>query len=43
MYVQAFRYGESGHGAVLALFLFVLVLPLVVFQIRQVRKQQEIR
>lgn len=42
MYVQAFRYGEVGHGAVLALFLFVLVLPLVVFQIRQIRKQQEV-
>jgi alpha-glucoside transport system permease protein len=38
MYNQAFRYGETGKGAALAVFLFVLVLPIVVYQIRQRRE-----
>jgi alpha-glucoside transport system permease protein len=38
MYNQAFRYGETGKGSALAVFLFVLVLPIVVYQIRQRRE-----
>ncbi|GGS67631.1 hypothetical protein GCM10010156_28250 [Planobispora rosea] len=38
MYNQAFRYGETGKGAALAVFLFVLVTPIVVYQIRQRRE-----
>ncbi|GAA3029352.1 sugar ABC transporter permease [Streptosporangium longisporum] len=38
MYNQAFRYGETGRGAALAVFLFVLVLPIVIYQIRQRRE-----
>lgn len=34
MYNQAFRYGETGRGAALAVFLFVLVTPVVVYQLR---------
>lgn len=34
MYNQAFRYGEAGRGASLAVFLFVLVVPIVIYQIR---------
>jgi alpha-glucoside transport system permease protein len=40
MYNQSFRYDESGKGAALAVFLFVLVLPVVVYQIRQVRRER---
>lgn len=37
MYNQAFRYGETGKGAALAVFLFVLVTPIVIYQIRSRR------
>jgi alpha-glucoside transport system permease protein len=40
MYNQSFRYGETGHGSALAVFLFVLVIPIVIFQIRNIRKQR---
>lgn len=35
MYNQAFRYGQVGQGSALAVFLFLLVVPLVIYQIRQ--------
>ncbi|MFF3855236.1 carbohydrate ABC transporter permease [Micromonospora sp. NPDC002575] len=41
MYNQAFRYGQNGQGSALAVFLFVLVIPLVIYQIRNLRQQQE--
>ncbi|MFC0006065.1 carbohydrate ABC transporter permease [Micromonospora siamensis] len=41
MYNQAFRYGQSGHGAALAVVLFVLVIPIVIYQIRNLRQQRE--
>ncbi|MGW0504193.1 carbohydrate ABC transporter permease [Micromonospora sp. NPDC003241] len=40
MYNQAFRYGQNGQGSALAVFLFVLVLPIVIFQIRNLRQQR---
>ncbi|GGM47931.1 alpha-glucoside ABC transporter permease [Micromonospora sonchi] len=40
MYNQAFRYGENGQGSALAVFLFVLVVPIVIFQIRNLRRQR---
>ncbi len=43
MYNQAFRYGETGKGAALAVFLFVLVVPIVFYQVRTLRQRQEIR
>jgi alpha-glucoside transport system permease protein len=43
MYTQAFRALEPGRGSALALILFVLVLPIVVYNIRVLRKQREIR
>ena len=41
MYNQAFRYGENGQGSALAVFLFVLVIPIVIYQIRNLRQQRE--
>jgi alpha-glucoside transport system permease protein len=41
MYNQAFRYGQPGQGSALAVFLFVLVIPLVIYQIRNLRQQRE--
>ncbi|WP_446216600.1 carbohydrate ABC transporter permease [Micromonospora sp. IBHARD004] len=41
MYNQAFRYQENGQGSALAVFLFVLVIPIVIYQIRNLRQQRE--
>jgi alpha-glucoside transport system permease protein len=41
MYNQAFRYGENGQGSALAVFLFILVIPVVIYQVRILRKHQE--
>lgn len=43
MYTQAFRAGEPGRGAALALVLFLLVLPIVLYNARVLRQQREIR
>jgi len=43
MYSQAFRFREQGRGAALAVFLFVLVIPLVLYQIRVLRQREEAR
>jgi alpha-glucoside transport system permease protein len=40
MYAQAFRYGETGKGAALAVFLFVLVTPIIGYQIHTLRQQR---
>ncbi len=42
MYSQAFRYNQTGRGSALAVFLFVLVLPIVIYQVRSMRRQREI-
>ncbi|MDG4820397.1 sugar ABC transporter permease [Asanoa sp. WMMD1127] len=41
MYNQAFRYQQNGQGSALAVFLFILVIPIVIFQIRNLRRQRE--
>ncbi|TNH30508.1 sugar ABC transporter permease [Micromonospora orduensis] len=41
MYNQAFRYGQSGRGSALAVFLFILVIPIVIYQVRNLRQQRE--
>ncbi|MFE7597351.1 carbohydrate ABC transporter permease [Streptomyces sp. NPDC057494] len=38
MYDQAFRYGETGRGAALAVLLFLLVTPFVAHQVRVQRR-----
>lgn len=42
-YVQAFRQFNVGLGAALAVILFVLVIPIVVYNVRQLRLSEEIR
>ncbi len=43
MYTQAFRASETGRGAALALILFLMVLPIVIYNVNQLTKQREIR
>jgi alpha-glucoside transport system permease protein len=43
LYDQAFVFGEVGKGSALAVLLFVLVLPIVIYQVGVLRSQREIR
>jgi len=43
MYVQSFRASEIGRGSALAVILFVLVLPIVIYNVNVLRRQREIR
>jgi alpha-glucoside transport system permease protein len=43
LYAQAFRQSQVGHGAALTVFLFVLVLPIVFYQVRNLRRNAETR
>ncbi|MDQ1287811.1 MAG: alpha-glucoside transport system permease protein [Actinomycetota bacterium] len=40
MYSQVFVQNQDGQGSALAVFLFLLVLPVVVYQIRQLRRER---
>jgi alpha-glucoside transport system permease protein len=42
MYNQAFRFGQAGQGAALAVVLFVLVIPIVIYQVRVLRQRREV-
>jgi alpha-glucoside transport system permease protein len=42
-YTQSFRQGNAGLGAALAVILFLLVIPLVIYNVRQMRMVEEIR
>ena len=42
-YTQTFKFNEKGIGATLAVVLFILVVPLIVYNVRQMRKVEEIR
>lgn len=42
-YFQSFRQGNFGVGATLAVFLFVAIIPVVIYQVRQLRLAEEIR
>ncbi len=42
-YTQAFRQYNAGMGAALAVILFILVIPIVVYNVRQLRFAEEIR
>ncbi len=43
LYNQAFRQNQPGQGAALAVLLFALVIPIVVYQVRLLNQQREIR
>lgn len=43
MYTQAFRASEVGRGSALALILFVMVLPIIIYNVNVLRRQREIR
>jgi alpha-glucoside transport system permease protein len=43
MYTQAFNRAEFGYGSALALILFLMVLPIVIYNVRVMRKQRENR
>ncbi|WP_020575114.1 carbohydrate ABC transporter permease [Actinopolymorpha alba] len=42
-YMQSFRQFNAGIGAALAVVLFILVIPIVIYNIRQLRLSEEIR
>ena len=42
-YTQAFRQSNQGLGAALAVLLFVLVVPIIVYNVRQLRLSEEVR
>jgi alpha-glucoside transport system permease protein len=42
-YTQSFRQSNEGLGAALAVILFVLVIPIVVYNVRQLRLSEEVR
>ena len=39
MYLQMFQFFDNGRGSVLAVVLFVAVLPLILLNVRQMRRQ----
>lgn len=43
MYDQSFTFGNSGYGSAMAVAIFVLVIPIVVYNIRQMLKNKEVR
>jgi alpha-glucoside transport system permease protein len=43
MYSQSFVQFNSGRGSALATILFVAVLPLVIYNIIQLRREREVR
>ena len=43
MYDQSFTFGNNGVGSALAVVIFVLVIPIVMFNIRQMLKNREVR
>jgi alpha-glucoside transport system permease protein len=43
MFNWAFPFADTGKGTALAVFLFLLVTPIVIYQIRNLRQQREIR
>ncbi|MDN5559235.1 MAG: sugar ABC transporter permease [Ruaniaceae bacterium] len=43
MYDQSFTFGNNGLGSALAVVIFVLVIPIVLYNIRQMLKNREVR
>jgi alpha-glucoside transport system permease protein len=43
MYTQKFVFFDNGRGAALAVILFLAVLPLMIYNVRQLRKERDVR
>ncbi|HIV57268.1 MAG TPA: sugar ABC transporter permease [Candidatus Stackebrandtia faecavium] len=43
MFAQSFPAQQTGRGAALAVVLFVLVIPIVIYQVRNMRQRREVR
>ncbi len=43
MYSQSFTYGNAGYGSATAVVIFILVIPIVAFNINQMLKNKEVR
>lgn len=43
MYDQSFTYGNNGYGSAMAVAIFVLVIPIVIYNVRQMLKNKEVR
>ncbi|MPV36057.1 carbohydrate ABC transporter permease [Georgenia subflava] len=43
MYDQSFTFGNNGYGSALATAIFVLVIPIVIYNVRQMLKNREVR
>ncbi|MCI1662798.1 MAG: sugar ABC transporter permease [Actinomyces sp.] len=43
MYDQSFRYGEPGRGSAIAVLLLIMVIPIIAYNVRQMRKNKEVR
>lgn len=43
MYTQAFRLSQQGRGSAMAVFLFLLVTPIIIYQVRAMRARREER
>jgi alpha-glucoside transport system permease protein len=42
-YTQSFRQFNNGLGAALAVLLFIIVIPVVIYQVRQLRLSEDVR
>ena len=43
MYDQSFTFGNNGVGSATAVIIFVLVIPIIVYNVRQMLKNKEVR
>lgn len=43
MFDQSFTYGNNGYGSAMAVAIFVLVIPVVLYNVRQMLKNKEVR
>ncbi|MDO5049855.1 MAG: sugar ABC transporter permease [Actinomycetaceae bacterium] len=43
MYDQSFTYGNNGYGSAMAVAIFVLVIPIVIYNVRQMLINKEVR
>ncbi|MDR1852130.1 MAG: sugar ABC transporter permease [Propionibacteriaceae bacterium] len=42
-YTQSFKYNNQGLGAALAVILFVIIIPVIVYNVKQLKKAEDVR